>query len=169
MVTIRTERTGDCPAIRRVLEQAFGKPDEADLVDALRRRDAVILSLVATVDDQVVGHILFTPVTIEGEGSSFHAVGLGPMAVLPPYQNKGVGSKLVCDGLQKCGEAGHEIVVVVGHPNYYPRFGFTSAKSRGIQWEFDVPDEVFMVIELREGGLAGRKGVVRYQPEFSSV
>jgi putative acetyltransferase len=91
------------------------------------------------------------------------------MAVLPPYQNKGTGSKLVRTGLQKCSDVGHEIVVVVGHPNYYPRFGFTPAKDRGIRWEFDVPDEVFMVIELREGASAGRSGVVRYQPEFSSV
>lgn len=91
------------------------------------------------------------------------------MAVLPPYQNKGTESKLVRTGLQNCSDVGHEIVVVVGHPNYYPRFGFTPVKDRGIRWEFDVPDEVFMVMELREGALAGRSGVVRYQPEFSSV
>lgn len=169
MATIRTESVGDSAAIRRVLEQAFGSPNEADLVDALRQRGAITLSLVATLDDQVVGHILFTPVTIEEGSSSFPAIGLGPMAVLPQHQNRGTGSKLVRAGLQKCGNAGHEIVVVLGHPNYYPRFGFTPAKPRGIQWEFDVPDEVFMVVELREGALAGRSGVVRYQPEFASV
>jgi putative acetyltransferase len=127
------------------------------------------LSLVALLGDQVVGHILFTPVKIESADSSFEAVGLGPMAVLPAYQRKGIGSRLVQSGIEECRRAGHEVVVVVGHPEYYPRFGFLPAKRFGIRYEEEVPEEVFMVLELREGALAGRSGIVRYQPEFRSA
>jgi putative acetyltransferase len=169
MVAIRDESREDAGAIRFVLEQAFGESNEADLVEMLRRRGAITLSLVAVQENEVVGHILFSPVTIESGGSSLNAIGLGPMAVLPPYQRKGIGSQLVRIGLEQCGHAGHEIVVVVGHPEYYPRFGFAPAKQRGIRCEFDVPDDVFMVLELREGAVGGRGGIVKYQPEFTSA
>ena len=140
MATIRRERPEDSPAIRRLLAEAFGKEDEARLVDVLRRRGAITLSLVAVRSDQVVGHILFSPVTVNSEGSSFNALGLGPMAVAPALQNSGIGSELVKTGLRKCTDAGYEIAVVLGHPNYYPRFGFKTAKSVGIRCEFDVPE-----------------------------
>jgi putative acetyltransferase len=166
---IRQEASGDAKAIRHVSEQAFGQTEEADLVEALRRRGAFTLSLVALLADQIVGHILFTPVRIESGDSSFEAIGLGPMAVLPAHQRKEIGSRLVRAGLEECGRAGHEIVVVVGHPEYYPRFGFLPAKRFGIRYEEEVPEEVFMLVELREGALAGRSGIVRYQPEFRSV
>ena len=91
------------------------------------------------------------------------------MAVAPALQNSGIGSELVKIGLRKCTDAGYEIAVVLGHPNYYPRFGFKTAKSVGIRCGFDVPDEAFMVMELREGALNGRSGIVRYQPEFNDV
>jgi len=169
VVAIRQERPEDAAAIRQVNEQAFGQAEEADIVDALRRRGAFTLSLVAILADQVVGHILFTPVTIDSGNSSFEALGLGPMAVLPPYQKMGIGSKLIRAGLDQCRQAGHGIVVVLGHPEYYPRFGFSPAKPLGIQYEQEVPDEVFMIAELRVGALAGRGGIVRYQPEFNSV
>jgi len=169
MVIVRSERSEDAATVHLVNEQAFGSPEEADLVDALRRRGAVSLSLVAEVDDNIVGHILFTPVVIESPGSSFDAVAIGPMAVMPDHQNKGIGSKLVREGLDKCGKSGHEVVVVLGHPNFYPRFGFKPANSFGIKCEFDVPDEAFMVVELKEGALANRVGTVKYQPEFSAV
>ena len=139
------------------------------MVDALRGRGAIALSLVALQDNQVVGHILFSPVSVTSDSDSVNALSLGPMAVLPVHQNKGIGSELVEAGLRKCADAGHEIVVVLGHSNYYPRFGFKTAKDFGIQCEFDVPDDVFMVTELRDGALAGRSGVVRYQPEFNTV
>ncbi len=169
MVAILHERPEDADAIRFVLEQAFGQSNEADLVDALRHRGALMLSLVAIRENEVVGHILFSPVTVESAGSSFKAIGLGPMAVLPPYQRKGIGSRLVRYGLEQCRQAGHEIVVVLGHPDFYSRFGFVPTKHRGIHCEFDVPDDVFMIMELRQGALAGRGGVVKYQPEFKSV
>ena len=115
MVAILHERPEDGRAIRFVLEEAFGQSNEANLVDALRRRGALTLSLVALREDEVVGHIAFCPVTIESAESSFNAIALGPMAVLPPYQGKGIGSQLVRIGLAKCRQAGHEIVFVLGH------------------------------------------------------
>jgi putative acetyltransferase len=168
MVAILHERPEDAGAIRFVLEEAFGQSNEADLVDALRRRGALTLSLVAVRENDVVGHIVFSPVTIESTGSRFNAIGLGPMAVLPLYQGKGIGSQLVRIGLEQCRQAGHEIVVVLGYPDFYGRFGFVSTKYRGIHCEFDVPDDVFMVMELRQDALAGRGGLVKYQPEFKS-
>ena len=169
MVVILHERPEDANAIRFVLEEAFCQSNEADIVDALRRRGALTLSLVALREDEVVGHIAFSPVTIESTESSFDAIGLGPMAVLPPYQGKGIGSQLVRVGLEQCRQAGHEVVVVLGYPDFYGRFGFVSTRHRGIHCDFDVPDDVFMVMELRQGALAGRGGLVKYQPEFKSV
>ena len=116
-----------------------------------------------------MGHILFSPVTIESKGTSFEAIALAPMAVLPAYQRKGIGSQLVRAGFEECRRLGHEIIVVLGHPDYYPRFGFVPAKQKGIDCEFEVPEEAWMILELREGALAGRRGIVRFQPEFHEV
>ena len=169
MMTVRTESTKDDESVRRVNELAFEQPIEADLVDALRANARPYISLVAVVDEQVVGHIFFSPVSIESENGVFTAMGLAPMAVLPEYQNKGIGSQLVREGLKACQRLGHNIVVVLGHANYYPRFGFTPATLKGLRSEYDVPDEVFMVAELIEGALGGRRGLVKYHPEFSKV
>ena len=169
LLIIRPETPENKAAICHVNEEAFGDTGEAGLVDKLRSRQAIILSLVAIDGDRVIGHILFSPVTVESESQSFSAVGLGPMAVLPHYQKRGVGSELVRAGLEECRRLGHEIVVVLGHPDYYPRFGFVSASTYGIRCEYDVPNEVFMVLELREGALSGRSGTVKYQPEFNEV
>ena len=166
MLTIRQETPKDIDSIRYVNEQAFGQKEEAEIIDKLRKRDVVTLSLVAVQADQIVGHILFSPVSVESEYSSFEAITLAPMAVLPEYQRKGIGSQLVRVGLEECRRLGHEIVVVLGHPDYYPRFGFVPAKPKGISCEFEVPNEAWMVLELREGALAGRKGTVKFQPEF---
>lgn len=136
------------------------------MVCRLREGGKVTLSLVAVEDDRVVGHILFSPVTIESEAEVRAAAGLAPLAVLPELQRSGIGSRLVRAGLEECRNAGHECVVVLGHPDYYPRFGFVPAICYGVRCEFDVPDEAFMVIELREGALRGRAGTARYQPEF---
>ena len=166
MVSIRREMSKDIDSIRHVNEQAFGQKEEAEIVDKLRNRGAVTLSLVAVQDDQVVGLILFSPVTIESESASFKAIALAPMAVLPAYQGKGIGSQLVRSGLEECQRLGHEIVVVLGHPDYYPRFGFVLANPKGVDCEFEVPEEVWMILELRQGALAGRSGKVKFQPEF---
>ncbi len=169
MLIVRNEKPEDIAAIREVNEKAFGQPAEANLVDALRANGKVTLSLVAVQDDRVVGHILFSPVAIESEKETLAAVGLAPMSVLPEFQNQGVGSRLVRAGLDECRKALHESVVVLGHPEYYPRFGFTPASRYGIKSEYDVRDEVFMIMELREGALAGRSGTVKYQPEFNEA
>ena len=167
MITIRSEKVEDQKPIRRVNERAFGQPLEADLVDALRINAHPHISLVAIIDQHIVGHIFFSPVSIESAASSFEAMGLAPMAVLPEFQNQGIGGRLVEEGLKKCGELGQSIIVVLGHPKYYPRFGFIPAHLKGLRSEYDVPADTFMVLELTENVLAGRRGLVRYHSEFS--
>ena len=166
MLKIRHEISEDDAAIRQVNEEAFGQKEEAEIVEKLRNRGVVTLSLVAVQDDSIIGHIAFSPVKVESERSTFEAITLAPMAVLPAYQNKGIGSQLVRAGLEECRNLGHEVVFVLGHPDYYPRFGFVLAKPKDIGCEFEVPDEAWMVLELREGTLAGRRGTVIFQPEF---
>jgi len=169
MIVVRAEEIADRVAVHRINELAFGQPDEANLVDALRSKASPFISLVAVVDEQVVGHIFFSPVTIESDQGVFGAMGLAPMAVLPEYQNKGIGSQLVREGLKECQRLGQDIVVVLGHPEFYPRFGFAPASLKGLKSEYDVRDEVFMSLEMSEGALAGRRGLVKYHPEFAKV
>ncbi|MFQ6027505.1 MAG: GNAT family N-acetyltransferase [Dehalococcoidia bacterium] len=152
-----------------MLEAAFGGSGEANLVEELQRQGAATLALVAVLDGRVVGHILFSPVTIDSEWGSQNALGLGPMAVRPEHQNQGIGSSLLREGLKLCRERGHQIVVVLGHPAYYPRFGFRTAAPLGVRCEYDAPEEAFMVLELQPGALEGVSGVVKYRPEFSNL
>lgn len=168
LVTIRREEPGDVDQVRRVNERAFERPSEAALVDAIRHSPGAA-SLVALVDDRVAGHILFTAVRVEGVEASGSGVGLAPMAVLPEYQRRGIGSQLVRAGLDICRSRGYTFVVVVGHPEYYPRFGFAQGSTRRLECEFAVPPEAFMVLELQAGALEHARGVVRYRPEFSTV
>jgi len=167
MITVRAERAEDIPDVRRINEAAFGQPNEAALVDALRAAAHPQISLVAVLAGRVVGHIFFSPVSIGSEESA--ALGLAPMAVLPEHQQQGVGSRLVREGLSECRRVGFEVVVVLGHPEYYPRFGFVPAVQKGLRCEYPVPDEVFMVAELKPGALGGRRGLVKYRPEFGEV
>jgi putative acetyltransferase len=169
LIVIRRERPDDVTAIRIVNERAFGRPAEANLVDALRAHGKATLSLVAEQDAQVVGHILFSPVTIEADHTVVAGAGLAPMAVLPEQQGRGIGSRLVVAGLAQCRAAGYERAVVLGHPEFYPRFGFIPASRYGLRSEYDVRDEVFMAMELRDGALQGCDGLVKYAPEFSDV
>ncbi len=169
MTNVREERPEDFAAVRRVNELAFGRPQEAALVESLRAAADPHVSLVAEVEGRVVGHIFFSPVRVESEGATHEALALGPMAVLPEFQGRGVGSRLVREGLEECLKRGHEGVFVLGHPEYYPRFGFEPTSRRGITCEFPVPEEVFMLKELRAGALEGVRGVVRYHPEFRKV
>ena len=163
---IRPETPDDITAVHNVNELAFGCSNEADLVDALRANGAATVSLVAVEDGRIVGHVLFSPVSIEPDCSETNALGLAPMAVLPDFQNRGIGSQLVREGLKECRRIGCEVVVVLGHPEYYPRFGFVPASQKGLRSEYPVPDEVFMVMELKPGTLADQKGLVKYRPEF---
>jgi putative acetyltransferase len=169
LVTIRPETPKDRASIHHVNREAFGQDLEADLVDELRKRGVLTVSLVAVQGAAIVGHIAFSPVEIASEESSFEALALAPMAVLLCHQYKGIGSQLVRAGLEECRRLGHEIAVILGHPNYYPRFGFVPANPEGIECEFDVPDEAWMIAELKQGALAGRRGTVRFQPEFSDA
>jgi putative acetyltransferase len=169
MITVRIERPEDYPIVRKINTIAFERPNEADLVDALRRRGAALLSLVGEKDGRVVGHILFSPVAIRSGQQEFPAVGLAPMAVLPNYQGHGIGKALVQTGLEQLKQAGHGLVVVLGHKNYYPRFGFRPARPLGIEYQTGIPDEYFLVAELLPGALSGVHGQVHFQPEFSAV
>lgn len=163
---IRPEQPDDIDAIRRVNELAFGTPAEAKLVDALRRANAILLSLVAELDGRIAGHILFSPVDIERKTGHDNAVGLGPVAVLPAAQRRGIGKALVQSGIEKIRVAGHGAIVVLGHPSYYSRFGFKSASEFGLCWEVPGHEEAFFAMELRPGFLGVRPGTVRYRPEF---
>jgi putative acetyltransferase len=169
VITIRPERTEDASQVRHVNELAFAQPAEADLVEKLRRACSDALSLIA-VDDAVVGHILFTPVVVESAGRRVLGMGLAPMAVLPDRQRQGIGSQLVRRGLDALRERGCPFVVVVGHPEYYPRFGFEPASTHGLasQWE-GVPDAAFMVLVLDVQAMAGVSGVAKYREEFNEV
>jgi putative acetyltransferase len=169
-LVIRPEAAGDRRAIFEVNARAFPQPGEAKLVDALRTSNAATISLVAESAGRIVGHILFSPVRVEGEGSSFTALGRAPMAVVPACQRAGVGSALVRAGLDACRRAGHGVVFVLGHPTYYPRFGFEPAAQRGLHYEGGPDfDAAFFVAELTAGALAGRRGVVHYRPEFAQL
>ena len=168
MVAIRSERAEDIPAIRTINIAAFTGKTEADLVDVLRDRGKLSLSLVAEEDNVLVGHIAFSKVTID-EWPSLRGAGLAPMAVVPGMQRKGIGSALVRAGLETCRSLGYSFVIVVGHAHYYPRFGFRPAKNYGIKCLWEVPDDVFMVLELQQRSLTGVHGLVRYEPEFNEV
>lgn len=166
---IHGEGPGDEQAIRRVVEQAFGQSAEANLVDALRRSDALSLSLVAELNGEIAGHVAFSAIEVVAPHATQAAVGLAPLAVLPAFQNRGIGTALVHRGLEDCLAQGHKIVIVLGDPLYYLRFGFERASDHGIECPYDVPPETFMVVELVDGALAGCRGVVRYRPEFDAV
>lgn len=165
---IRWEETKDIQAIRQVNETAFTSPAEANLVDVLRKECKPILSLVAEEGGQVVGHILFSPVRLTGY-EALKLMGLGPMAVRPGWQRKGIGPALVRAGLEKCSEAGYGAAVVLGHTWFYPQFGFKPSVSYGIRCEYPAPEEAFMVVELQPGYLAGASGTIKYHPAFDNI
>ena len=161
---IRNEERRDIPAIRSINENAFGRPDEADLVDSLRSEGAVLGSLVAEMQDQAVGHILFSRMWIDTIAGPVPAVALAPMAVLTEFQRQGIGQRLVRHGLDLMRSQGERIVIVLGHPHYYPRFGFSVEKARYLESPF--PPEAFMALELIPGALTGVQGKVRYPDAF---
>ena len=167
-MNIRPETEKDKTAIQEINQSAFETFAEATLVDTLREQCDPIISLIAEEDRKVVGHIMFSPVTLSGS-SDLKIMGLAPMAVLPKYQQKSIGSALVQAGLDECKKLGFGAVVVLGHTKYYPKFGFTPAARFGINCEYDVPEEAFMVLELEPTYLTGAKGKVKYHSAFSNV
>ncbi|MCA1031388.1 N-acetyltransferase [Bacillus timonensis] len=173
MIEVRAELELDVLMIKNVNDEAFGQENEGRLVEGIRQSENFIpeLSLVAeTVEGEIVGHILFSFISIEQEdGTSVKTLALAPMAVKPARQNQGIGSMLVRKGLARGRDLGYKSVVVLGHPNFYPKFGFVPASTKGISPPFKLPDEVFMALELVDGGLDGMSGKVVYPPAFSNV
>ena len=170
MIIVREERSEDIEAVRMVNETAFGQPAEANIADKLRENCQDRLSLVATQNGAVVGHILFSPARIEEKGKTVQGMGLAPVAVLPSLQRQGIGTHLVLKGMEILKDRGCPFVIVLGYPEYYPRFGFERASLYGIrsQWE-GVPDEAFMIRILDHATMKGLAGVARYRDEFDDA
>ena len=164
VISVRTETAADIAAIHSVEASAFGREDEAALADALRELNQDFISLVATVGDEIVGHVCFSRVGIEGMSGGGRYLALAPLAVLPDHQRRGIGSMLVRAGVDECRRWNVDAVFVVGDPRYYSRFGFQSGSELGVQCEFDVPDDAFRVIELSPASMG--RGVLRYPPPF---
>jgi len=168
MIVIRSEAPPDLDAIRHVNRAAFESDAEANLVDALRDGGYVEVSQVAEVDGEIVGHILFTRLPIVTTGGTVDALSLAPMAVLPSHQRQGIGTRLVEAGLDACREKGHKIVVVLGHPEFYPRFGFSAELAQPLESPFG-GGEAWMAMELVPGALSGVEGRVEYPPPFRDM
>jgi putative acetyltransferase len=158
------ERPGDQESVFEVDRQAFETPAEAELVAALRGNVVPMISLVAVMRGKVVGHVLLTPAIVGGDEE--RAMALGPVAVLPEHQNQGIGSRLVRAGLEACRNLGRDAVFVLGHAEYYPRFGFCPAAQHGFRYRGAALDRYFMVAPLRSRALEGLSGDVRFHPEF---
>ena len=169
MITIRPQTPGDIPAIYRLNVLAFGnRPNEARLVDLLRASGKAVLSMAAVSEREVVGQVLFSPVTLDPPQADFNAVGLAPVAVLPDYQRQGIGSRLIREGLERCRQVGYGTVVVLGDPRYYSRFGFARASDYRLANEYNA-DEHFMALELKDGALSNVRGTVKYAAEFKEA
>lgn len=167
-INIRPETPEDIPGIYRVNESAFPTAAEANLVDLCRAHGKHVLSLAALDDKRVVGHILFTPVTLDPPRPGWRGLGLGPVAILPEYQGKGIGSRLILMGLELCRAQGYDYVVLLGDPRYYTRFGFIPGREFGLSSDYGDGDE-FQAREINPGVLRGASGVVKYVPEFSET
>ena len=168
-IETRVEQPGDAESIYQVNAIAFGQIEEAELVNVLRKHCSEQLSLVAVAKGKIVGHILFSPVSVHGDHGIAMGMGLAPMAVLPEWQRRGIGSRLVHDGVARLIEAKCPFLVVLGHPEYYPRFDFKPASRYGIECEWAVPDEAFMMRVLDPARMKGVRGMARYRPEFGRV
>jgi putative acetyltransferase len=171
MLSFAAETTKDITSIREVVTAAFGQTSEAELIEVIRHSPNFIpeLSIVALENGDVLGHILFSAIAIQTEQEAIPALALAPLAVTPMRQQQGIGSQLVDMGLSKCRELGHSIVVIVGNPLYYERFGFQKASQFGLHSSLPFPDEIFMVLELKPGVLSNIRGSVQYPAYFEGV
>jgi len=192
-ICLRPEQPGDEGSIRQINESAFADRTEADRVQALRDAGAIRLSAVAilggrsvdggsvgtvgrtgmcsgeVIGGELVGHALFTPVTVTTDKGDIELLGMGPVAVLPAKQRQGIGTMMIAGCLEHLRSLHNRGVVFVGEPGFYRRFGFIQASRWGLRWEVEVPEENFLVLELTPGALAGVSGTVRYRPEFTQV
>lgn len=169
MIEIRAEKPEDIAAVRDIHQQAFQpSSNEARLVELLRQANKAPISLVALAEGRLIGHVLFSPVTFAPAQPAVHGLGLAPIGVLPEFQRKGIGSKLIAQGFQECKRSNYDLVVVLGDSHFYSRFGFSRAKDYQLENEYNA-DEEFRVLELQPGALQGIKGLVKYQPEFKEA
>ncbi|MBN1572176.1 MAG: N-acetyltransferase [Deltaproteobacteria bacterium] len=168
-IDIRSETADDQKSIYDLHLSAFGRRVEPELVGKIRSKENFIpeLSLVAVNENKILGHLLFSIITIESEGKEIPVLALSVISVLPEYQKKGIGTKLIKRGLEKCRRLGHNVIIVIGHPSYYPRFGFVPASGYGLSVPFEAPDEAVMAAELAHGALNGISGTIQYPPEFA--
>ncbi len=167
-IKVRPETAEDIPAIRRVEEAAFGRATEANLVDLCRQRERSALSLVAVDAGRIVGHILFTPVSLDPPHPGWQGLGIGPIAVLPEFQCMGIGSRMMTIGLEICRQHGVDFIVLLGDPAYYCHFGFIPAREFGLTSDYGDGDE-FQARELLPGVLRRARACVKYVPEFKEV
>ncbi len=169
-IQIREEKNSDFDSIKYVNDQAFNQPHEGNVIEKVRNTDSKILSLVAEMDNKIVGHIFFSSVEIEGHSEIKNGMGLAPMAVLPEYQKQGIGKKLINEGIKVLKEKKVPFVIVLGHEHYYPKFGFEIASKYGIKCQWDgVPDEVFMVMILDKDKMRSVRGVAKYKEEWNEA
>lgn len=170
-IEIRKETINDYPAVYTINSTAFNRKDEARLTDRLRLSDAFVpeLSLVATLDNKIIGAIVFTEIHVVDTHKETISLSLAPVAVIPEQQNQGAGSQLIQYGLEKARKLGYKSVIVLGHKDYYQRFGFRPAKKWGIEAPFNIPDNAFLALELVEDGLKDVKGIVKYAKEFGDI
>lgn len=164
---IRHETPHDADAIRQLTLEAFDhRTQEAKLVDLLRERGNLVLSLVAEDSEQIVGHVAFSPMSVDGAPAGFKALGLGPVSVLPTHQRKGVGSALIREALAQCTALGYDAVLLLGHLEYYPRFGFRPGRAFGLDSDYGNGDH-FMALPLRDGALDIVCGKAHYVSAFA--
>ena len=169
-IVIRKEEEKDYKQVYEVNKLAFQQENESILIEKIRKGENFIpdLSLVAEIDNRIVGHILFSKIKIVGD-SIFESIALAPMAVIPAFQKQGVGSKLIKKGMAKAKELGFDSIIVLGHKDYYPKFGFERASKWNIKCPFKVPEEAFMAITLTKKALEDKAGTVKYPDEFMEV
>ncbi|MDU5110211.1 MAG: N-acetyltransferase [Clostridium sp.] len=173
MLTIREEEIKDYNEVKKVVEESFktaefSDKDEHNLVRRLRNSNEFIkeLSLIAEEENEILGYVLLTKALIKGESTSYETLALAPLAVLPKHQKSGIGKNLMNKAIERAKELGYKSIVVLGHENYYPKFGFEKASKYGVKAPFEVPDEAFMILELLPGGLNGVSGIVKYSKAF---
>jgi putative acetyltransferase len=164
---IRAEEAGDEEGVREVLRSSFRRDAEVTLVDQLRAHDKAAISLVAICDGEVVGHVMFSPITVQYAFAGFRGLGLGPIGVRQEYQNNGIGAMLVQRGIETCRNRSIDVVFVLGNPHFWGRFGFTEARQYGLSSEYNA-DSSFLVLELQPQSLKRLRGVVRYSEEFAA-
>lgn len=168
-ILVRPETPGDFAAVRALHTAAFGQPDEAQIVDLVRDSTTPTLSLVAEVDGEVAGHVLFSPVEVQSGSPSLQACGMGPVGVAPLHQRRGIGTQLIEDGLRQCPGLGWNATFVLGDPRYYSRFGFALAAPLGLHFVGPQFDTAFQCRELRSGALEGSSGLVQYHAAFGDA